>query len=198
MLKGCLTCFAAVVFACRLFSQAEVRACECPPAELSAKETDRYTIIFKGMVSEVKECGDRPGEATFEVDELYKGEIPARFVIQFDCDGPCAKGFSAGDEWIIYTRYLQVSVARMDWCSHSRKYFRNEKEDYYAVNFGVGYFEEADFLRKSLGLHRTLSDRPTVDAGRNLRPDTGQSVIILLTSIAAIVLFYWLFRRLFK
>jgi hypothetical protein len=86
----------------------------------------------------------------------------------------------------------------MDWCSRSRKYFKNEKEDYYTVNYGNGYFEEAEFLRNTLGLHRTLSDRPISQQGRNLRPDKQQMIIIALSSMAAIVIFYWLFRKFFR
>ena len=189
---------AAVLSGFSLPAQHHVTACECPGSTLSKETLGQYEIIFRGKVETVAACGSRPGEAVFAVDELYKGEIPARFTVVFDCDGPCAEGFGEGEEWIIYSRFLQVKNARMDWCSRSRKYFRNENEDHYAVNYGVEYFDEVEYLRNTLGLHRTLSDRPSQSTPRNIRPDVTQSAVILCASLAGIVLFYWLFRRLFK
>jgi hypothetical protein len=179
-------------------SRAQNQACDCPLSSLSHSETEKYEVIFRGTVKAAKVCGDVPGSAQFEVNELYKGRVPATFEMIFTCEGPCATGFHVGEEWIIYTNFLQLRNGRMDWCSRSRKYFKNEKEDHYAVNYGSGYFEEASFLRKELGLLRPLKDDSQASGQRNIRPDFTQSVIILLCSLAGVLLFYWLFRKFFK
>jgi hypothetical protein len=174
------------------------RACECPPSELSEQETEKYTVIFRGTIDSVKTCDDTPGRAYFRVDELYKGRVQPTFVVAFWCGEACAVGFHPGEEWLIYTNHQQVYSGRMDWCSRSRKYFRNVNEDYYAVNYGVSYFDELAFLRKHLGIHRTMDASGLEPAGRNFRPSTFETVVLLVCSLAGILLFYWLFRKLFK
>ena len=172
--------------------------CQCPPIELNAAALARYDIIFKGQVRQVTPCEGKPGIAVFDVEELFKGAIADSFPVLFDCHGECAKGFNVGEEWIIYTNYKQISNAKMDWCSRSRKYFRHEKEDYYQVNTGVDYYSELNFLRANLGLHRPLVIKQNAAENRNQRPGTRQSLIIVLCSVAAIVGFYALFRRFFR
>jgi hypothetical protein len=180
-----------------LFAFTAGKCCECPLSVLSMEEAEKYEVIFRGTIVSVKDCGSRFGEAMFRVDELYKGNATREFKILFECGVPCQQAFNRGDEWIIYSRYKQLDNALMDWCSRSRKYFRNEKEDFYKVNYGNDYFEELRFLRSNLGLHRTLSERPQV-TGRNQIPGIRGSVIIILCSVGVILLFYWVFNRYFR
>jgi hypothetical protein len=187
-------CFIFFFFLVHFFSN----ACECPHTELSLRECDKYELIFKGKVLSVKNCGDRPGEAIFEVQDLYKGNATKGFKIIFDCKGECALGFNAGEEWIIYTSYKQIDNAKMDWCSRSRKHFSNDKEDFYLVNYGNDFYEEEKFLKEKLGLHRLLSEKKIQNTSRNERPNTTQMIYILMFSIAAIVLFYYLFNKIFR
>ena len=173
------------------------QACTCPPTELSLKECGKYEIIFRGKVKEVKDCEGRPGEAMFEVLELYKGNATKDFKVLFECKDVCAKKFQVGEEWIIYSLYKQINNAKMDWCSRSRKYFRNNNEDFYLMNYGNDYDEELKFLRDNLGLHRLLKD--SVNTGeRNKKPDSTELIWVLMASIAGIVVFYFVFNRLFK
>ncbi|MDI1355408.1 MAG: hypothetical protein PSX36_10840 [bacterium] len=186
----------AVLIFC--FSLMRGSACQCPPSDLSLKECDKYEIIFKGKVSAVKSCGSAFGEAIFEVEELYKGNATKNFKVLFECVGECSGNFNVGEEWIIYSRYKQIDNAKMDWCSRSRKFFRNQNEDFYTVNYGNDYDDEAKFLKEKLGLHRFLSDNKYEMGGRNTRPNFNQMVIILLVSLGALVLFYYLFNKFFK
>src|SRR5688572_27171634 len=91
-------------------------ACQCPLTKLGVEECNKYEIIFKGTILKVKDCGDKQGEAVFEVQELYKGNATKEFKVLFDCKDPCAQKFYASDEWIIYSRYKQIDNAMMDWC----------------------------------------------------------------------------------
>jgi hypothetical protein len=179
-------------------STLNVFSCNCPPTTLSKSECEKYEIIFRGIVKSVKPCESLPGEAVFEVQELYKGNATPMFTVLFKCDDPCFANFVPGDEWIIYTRYKQIGNALMDWCSRSRKFFRHEKEDYYKVNYGTDYFDELRFLRENLGLHRLLVEQKNDAGNRNKLPDTSEKIMYLLISIGTIVLFYVLFRKFFK
>jgi len=189
-----LTFCLAILF---VISTQLANACECPPTELSKHECEKYEIIFRGKVVSSLDCDNKFGEAIFEVQELYKGNATLNFKVLFDCKDICAKKFNPGEEWIIYSRYKQIDNAKMDWCSRSRKYFRNNNEDFYKVNYGNDYDDEITFLRENLGVHRVLETKQTVQ-NRNIRPDSTQMLIVLLISIVAIVLFYFLFNKFFK
>ncbi|MEO6302712.1 MAG: hypothetical protein ABIP51_06035 [Bacteroidia bacterium] len=173
-------------------------ACQCPLTGLNVAECDKYEIIFRGKIVSVTPCDNKFGIATFEVEELYKGITAKQFKVLFECGVECAVGFNEGEEWVIYSKYKQVDKALMDWCSRSRKYFKNVKEDFYAVTYGNEYFDEVKFLRENLGLHRTRKETTTVDANRNQLPNTNQTIILGLCSIVAVLLFYWLFKKYFK
>lgn len=173
-------------------------ACECPLTSLGRAECDKYELIFKGKVLSVVTCDHKFGEALFEIQELYKGNSTKTFKVLFECNVTCASEFRAGEEWIIYTRYKQIGNAMMDWCSRSRKYFHNEPEDFYTVTYGNDYYEEAKFLKDSLGLHRFLKTELASVEGRNLIPEKGLTALLFICSLAFIILFYWLFNKFFK
>lgn len=181
-----------------VFSLSETKACQCPVTELSRAECNKYQVIFHGTVTAVKTCGDRPGEAVFSIGELFQGTIPSTFTILFDCDDPCATGFNPGEEWIIYCNHKQVVNGKMDWCSRSRKYFTNRREDFYETNTGVEFHDELNFLRSELGLLRPVTQEQPASGNRNIHPNTTQTIVVLIASLLGIVLFYWLFNRFFK
>jgi hypothetical protein len=151
-----------------------------------------------GKVINTKTCDNKPGTAVFEVLELYKGNAEKTFNMLFDCEGTCFYEFKPGEEWIIYSRYKQVNTAFMDYCSRSRRYFNNAKEDYYTITNGNEYEDELKFLREKLGLHRLVENKQNNDYSRNNLPNTTQSVVILLVSIGAILIFYFIFSRFVK
>ncbi len=174
-------------------------ACSCPLTTLSIKECDKYDIIFRGRIKSDSLYDEKKGFANFEVLELYKGVIASEFKVLFEYGGECAQVFNIGEEWIIYANYKQAVNAKMDWCSRSRKYFKNDKLDFYTVTYGNDYATELDFLRKQLGLHKPLKpvENQTIGEG-NILPNQTQFIVTLLISIVAMVLFYYLFNRFFK
>lgn len=173
-------------------------ACDCPHTSLSMDECNKYELIFKGKITNVKMCNNNFGEAMFTIEELYKGNATKEFKVLFECGGECFQKLSIGDEWIIYSNYKQLNNVLLDWCSRSRKFFQNPKEDFYTVLYGNDYFDEIKFLQKELGNHRVLTDVKNGAENRNIRPTTTQTIVILLVSIACIVLFYFLFNKFFK
>jgi hypothetical protein len=172
------------------------KACQCPVVALDRSLTANYQLIFYGRVVDVHACGDRPGEAVFEIRELYQGNSVPTFTIVYDCKDACYLPFNKGDEWLIYTNYRQMGNGRMDWCSRSRKMMSVQKEDFYTVNYGTTFDDDIRFLRDSLGIHRTASN-DLVNAGpRNQHPDLYSTAMMLLLSLAGMVGFYVLIRRL--
>jgi len=188
-----------IIFLIALFFNAfKSLACQCPLTILGLEECNKYEVIFKGKIRSVESCKDKFGTAVFEIEELYKGNASKEFIVLFECGVECAQNFNEGEEWIIYSTYKQVDKAIMNWCSRSRKFFKNEKEDFYAVTYGNDYYDELKFLREKLGLHRLLVLKESTTQNRNERPTTNQTVLMLLISISAILLFYWLFKKYFK
>jgi len=174
-------------------------ACQCPLTQLSLDECLKYDIIFRGKIKKDTLLEGKKGEATFEIIELYKGVIQADFKVLFETGTECAQAFVVGEEWIIYTNYKQATNAKMDWCSRSRKYFKNEKLDFYTVTYGNTYDDELVFLRDKLGLYKPLkASEIKPDWQGNQIPTRKEFIIYLLCSIIGVVLFIYLFKRFFK
>lgn len=176
----------------------EIKACQCPLTQLSLDECAKYEIIFKGKIVSVVDCDLKFGEALFEIDELYKGNAGKQFKVLFECNVECAQKFTIGDEWIIYSRYKQIDNAKMDWCSRSRKFFKIDKEDFYTYTYGNDYYDEVKFLQDKLGVHRVLAEKKNTGDHRNIKPNGMQMLLVLLSSLAAIILFYYLFNKFFR
>jgi hypothetical protein len=173
-------------------------ACECPVTALNKTECNKYEIIFRGKVLSVSPCNNKPGAAVFEVQDLYKGSLTKTFKVLFSCEDPCARPFQEGEEWIIYSRFKQIDNAMIDWCSRSRKFIKQQTEDYYLVTHGITYDDEIKFLQDSLGIHRVMKEQINASQQRNMLPTTNQSILILIASILFILLFYYLFNKFFK
>ncbi|MDF2449555.1 MAG: hypothetical protein K0R26_2059 [Bacteroidota bacterium] len=173
------------------------QACQCPITSLTKEETNKYEIIFKGRVKTVTFKKEK-SEAIFTVDELYKGMLATDFKIIFNEEDPCKIDFRSGDEWIIYANYNQVDNAKMDFCSRSRKFFRNAKEDFFTETTGVSYEEEMRYLQTNLGLHKLMKQNPNRVENRNILPTGNQSILFVIISLFGLVAFYWLFNKFFK
>ena len=186
------------VFSFSVFHFSFLNACQCPLTLLSRDECEKYELIFRGKILSSTGCIDKKGIAIFKIMELFKGNTQVTFKVSFTCGVECAQAFNPGEEWIIYTRYKQIDNAQMDWCSRSRKYIKNEKEDFYTLTYGNKYDEELAFLRLNLGNHNLLKENPYKSASRNILPSNTQMIVMLIISLTAIILFYYLFNKFFK
>jgi hypothetical protein len=172
-------------------------ACQCPLTVLNEAETNKYDIVFKGKITSVKLSKER-SEALFAIQELYKGPIGETFTVLFNDADVCKLELTAGDEWIIYANFKQISNAQLDFCSRSRKFFKNAKEDFFAVTTGISYDEEMKYLQTKLGLHTCLKNNPNMSENRNIIPSSGQFIIFIVCSIIGVIVFYWLVNNFFK
>lgn len=179
-----------------LFS-AYANACQCPMTELSEKSIAPYDLIFKGKIISIT-LNKGKGEAMFLIQELYRGNSYQEFKILFNDEDPCKQELREGDEWIIYTNYYQIDNAKLDFCSRSRKFFKQDKEDFVNSTTGVSYNDEMVFLQTKLGLHKLLKENPHIVESRNIIPTDNQKIITLVCSILFIILFYWLFNKFVK
>jgi hypothetical protein len=172
-------------------------ACQCPLTALNETELAKYDIIFKGKIDSIKLDGKK-SVAFFRVDELYKGLVSKEFNILFDDEDVCKLELRPGDDWVIYANYHQIDNAKLDFCSRSRKYIKNVKEDFFEETTGVSFGEEINFLQTKLGLHKALKENPNKVENRNILPNTNQLIIGFICSLLGLFLFYWLFNRFFK
>ena len=171
--------------------------CQCPLTSLSDAELAKYDIIFKGKVKSIK-LNKANSEALFAVNGLYKGQTPKEFTILFNDEDVCKLELRPGDEWIIYANYHQISNAKLDFCSRSRKFIKDAKEDFFEETTGVSFGEEVNFLQSRLGLHKVLKENLNKVEDRNILPNTNQVIISFICSLLGLLLFYWLFNRFFK
>lgn len=172
-------------------------ACQCPITSLTDKETNKYDIIFKGKIKSIK-LNNKNSEAIFEVDELYKGLLAQDFKILFNDADVCKIELRVGDDWIIYTNYHQIDNATLDFCSRSRKFFKNQGEDFFAETTGISYEEELRYLQTTLGRHKLMKENPNRVENRNILPDKNQFMIMVICSILGVLFFYVLINKIFK
>ena len=172
-------------------------ACQCPITALNETETSKYDIIFKGKITLVKLLKER-SEALFTIQELYKGPIGETFTVLFNDADVCKLDLIAGDEWIIYANFRQVNNAQLDFCSRSRKFFKNTTEDFFTVTTGISYDEEMKYLQTKLGLHTCLKSNPNMSQNRNIIPSIGQFIFFIFCSIIGVIVFYWLVNKFLK
>lgn len=189
---------AIYLFLFLMIGRLSAEACECPLSALNMVMCDKYEIIFKGKITAVQYQKDKLSEAVFDIEELYKGNATKTFKVLFDDKEDCAQKLAAGQEWIIYGRYKQIDNMQMDWCSRSRKHFAVPQEDFYTVTYGNDYDDESAFLKKQFGLHRFLTATQNQSGGRNNLPSLQQSILILISSVLVLLLFYFLFNKFFK
>lgn len=174
-----------------------VFACQCPLTKLDKNEIAKYEIVFKGSIKSIK-LNKAKSEAIFSISELYKGIIAQEFKILFNDEDQCKLDLRVGEQWIIYTNYYQVDNAKLDFCSRSRKYIKNVKEDFYAETTGITFDDELRYLQTNLGLHKVLKNDLNKVENRNVLPNTNQLIIYLVLSIIGVVFFYYILNQLFK
>lgn len=174
-------------------------ACECPPLALNENLIKSYDIIFKGKVVQVKSIPGKYKEALFEISELYKGTSQKTLKVLIDTTADCAKPILPGQIWLIYSTYKQWQRPLLNWCSRSRKWFENEKEDYYAYTYGLSFDAEITYLTSKLGCKNIITSTETENPGeRNVLPKPYMLLILIGISSLGLILLNVLLKRYLK
>jgi len=183
MYKTTINC---ILFLLVLSFSKPVFSCDCPNLpKLTSEYTNKYNLIFRGTVQKVSNCNEI-NHATFQIQELYKGESKKEIEIYFDCSSDCKINFNVGETWIIYANYIQLNKPKVELCSRSRKLVDNEIK--VATNFiasDLGFNEECDWLKQNLGIKTiNLEDNiKTVDTHRNQLPEKEFSLVLIIISL---------------
>ncbi len=178
-----------------------VFSCDCPSfPKLTSEYTNKYNLIFRGTVQKVSNCNEI-NHATFQIQELYKGQSKKEIEIYFDCSSDCKMNFNVGETWIIYANYIQLNKPKVELCSRSRKLVDNEIK--IATNFiasDLGFNEECDWLKQILGIKTINSEDniKTVDTHRNQLPEKEFSLSLILISLIVLIAFIFTLKKILK
>ncbi|MCX8081336.1 MAG: hypothetical protein N3F09_08880 [Bacteroidia bacterium] len=169
--------------------------CPCPAVPFDAMVPSKYEIIFCGKVMQLKKLNENLNTVVFEVKELYKGNVTQNWEVHFNPDDPCAVSFNPGEEWLMFLNYYQNNNSKLNWCSHSRKYYRAKTDDPYWISSGWEYDDVKSFLKKNLGTYRVLQNVGSEAKNRNLVPNRWEFFIYLLASAGGMFLIYYFTKK---
>ena len=175
-------------------------ACKCAALpKLDVDYCKYYDLIFKGVVVSLGKCNEI-NKAHFKLNELYKGVSPEEIDVYFDCSSDCAMNFNVGEEWIIYSNYIQLGKPKIDFCSRCRKRIQNENIlETEFIHTDITYSQEQEFLMSKLGLHHFLLTTNNSELShQNIKPNRLTTIILLTISISVFVVFYYLFKKFIK
>ncbi|MFL5764024.1 MAG: hypothetical protein ACJ77K_08795 [Bacteroidia bacterium] len=185
-----------------IFSSFWTVACDCPPSPaVNKQEAQKYDVVFYGTVDSVfgTEKADY-GKAFFTVKELYKGNCPGRFTLNFEFASACMMSFSKGEEWIIYANYEKFDLLKTNFCGLSRKLPSAGEQDLYAINGRPSFDNEELLLKASFGLQPFVKEneinKQHEEMGpRNEQPSGNGKIILLLISLAVMGVVWYLTRK---
>ncbi len=170
--------------------------CNCIPlGPFTANDTNKAAVIFQCDINTV-EVIDGVGKVTATIHELYKGQVDRQVQLQFTSSDTCSIAIAPGDRWLIYGEYYQVKTILLTACSRSRKFFRDQKADFYAINTGQNFDEEVEALKT------ILSVKPILEAqmsGRELIKPKGYTLIFLVAfSCIGFLLIWFILKKFLK
>jgi hypothetical protein len=178
------------------FTKVSSQNCNCIPlGPFVAKDVDHYAVIFQCDVKSV-EVIDGVGKATVIINKLYKGKVGSTIQLQFKNTAECPIVMQSGERWLIYGEYYQVQTILMEACSRSRKFFRDVKADYYAINTGQTFDEEIETLRSVTGV---LPITDSQISSRELIKPKGTTLIVLIGfSLVGFLMIWFILKRFLK
>jgi hypothetical protein len=181
-----------------LFFSANAIACKCDTTSFTLEGIKRYELIFAGEVTSVSICEQKP-KATFTVKELYRGKCFDTVSVEFDCSSSCAMSFSPGETWIIFATYEKYGKPEVELCSHSRRKFADEKDDFYFQLSGISFGDAQAFLKKNLGTQPfSIKTAEEDQHHENIRPKGYEALWYLIAGFVVLFLFYFLGNKFLK
>ncbi len=168
---------------------------------ISKEGCKAYNVIFYGKVDSVSSC-DTKGMSTafFTIKELYKGSVSQNIKVNFDCSSDCLMSFEKGEEWIIYGTYQKFDLLTVKLFEHSRKHFKDEKDDFYFPDANRTFDEEKQFLKNELGIQpfiiqNDLNEQQKIFKPHNDQPSDWAKLWLLLTSLVTMAIILYFTRK---
>ena len=144
----------ALLICLPFFTKAECRCGKILP--MTFKATAGVPVIFYGEVIEVDSDCEEESYLTFEIIELYKGNLSKTQECIYQCGTDCGMSFVPGEKWIIYSSINNAQYPVLDWCSRSRREFLHDGEDFYEGLLSSTFQEELDFLRHYFEINKNF------------------------------------------
>ncbi len=187
--------------------------CETSLPKISREETETYTLIFTGYVKKLYVVEKESGKeffAEFVVSQPFKGLVPRDIKIAYDGITSCQMRFLPGDEWLLYVKKDSVNKKWwVNYCERSRRYAEPGEEDEYTVYSGMTLDEELRFLGKNYASGQIVGEdtltmieeenKIVIDSRRDVHYGTPrEKIILLICSLAAMIIIYWIIKRFVK
>lgn len=179
-----------------------ILACECPTLQPISKELcSNYNVIFLGKVDSVSSANEKDiNTAYFTINELYKGNIQQQVKVNFDAASECMMSFQKNDEWLMYCVFERFDELNADMCGHSRKLFPDALQDYYQLAALRTFEEEKEYLKLILSIqpfaqNDELNQQQVDFRPHNDQPSGTNKLLLLLVSLAAMLIVYFLTRK---
>ena len=130
---------------------------------MTFESTAGVPIIFYGEVKEVDSDCNEESLITFDIIELYKGNLSKVQEAYYQCGTECGMSFAPGERWIVYSTINNAQYPVLDWCSRTRREFLSEVTDFYEGVLFTSFQEELRFLRSNFeankNFHAGLKER---------------------------------------
>lgn len=176
--------------------------CKCESlSPITAELTKGYDVIFIGSVDSVGPCGKEGiSTAYFTILELYKGSVSQHVRVDFDCASSCLMSFEKGEQWLMYTTFQKFDMLTVTLCTHSRKFFADAMQDYYAAVAARTFEQEKQFLKTTLGIKTFAVNNQLNDQQKELKPHNDQpsninKLVLVLISILTMTVVYFFSRK---
>lgn len=115
--------------------------CEQLP-KLAPQSFSHYDYIAFGKVVSSVTCSEDEGTVEFQPLSTFKGESLQNIALKTSCsDG--GVNFQKGDIWLVFGKKNNAQDIQVHICGHSRKQFKNVKDDYYVLERGSTF--KSDF-----------------------------------------------------
>lgn len=123
---------------------------------MTFEATAGVDVIFYGQVKEVDNDCEEESSITFEIIELYKGNLSRTQEAIYQCGTECGMSFVPGERWIIYSAINNAQFPVLDWCSRSRREFTSGNKDFYEGLLFTTFSEELEFLRTNFEANKNF------------------------------------------
>jgi len=135
-------------------------ACVCDEKySLTLQVCSSYDVIFSGKVQESSPCEAGESLVTFEVSELYKGQVDPECNVRYICGAEdCSLDFQNDSEWLVFVNKNNAQECVFDLCSYSRVLLPDSFAVYDNEVRGTTFFQDKDFLVSNFDVNKRFSN----------------------------------------